>query len=82
MRTTQNTESYSKKEIIWHIVNLKVHGWRNSFSFLTTFINYQEQAIGTTTQHMIDGGSPKTSNPVPDGIAAVMPIILLIFFLW
>ena len=29
----------------------------------TTFINYQEQEIGTTTQHMIDGGSPKTSNP-------------------
>ena len=29
----------------------------------TTFINYQEQAIGTTTQHMIDGGSPKITNP-------------------
>ena len=35
----------------------------------TTFINYQEQAIGTTTQHMIDGGSPKTSNPT--GVASL-----------
>ena len=35
----------------------------------TQFINYQEQAIGTTTQHMIDGGSPKTSNPT--GVAGL-----------
>ena len=35
----------------------------------TTFINYQEQSIGTTTQHMIDGGSPKTSNPT--GVASL-----------
>ncbi len=35
----------------------------------TTFINYQEQAIGTTTQHMIDGGSPKTTDPT--GVAGL-----------
>ena len=35
----------------------------------TTFINYQEQSIGTTTQHMIDGGSRKTSNPT--GVASL-----------